>query len=78
MTSSCLPLMSSPAPMLPRSADNRRIVISTGESAALRRLAATLFASVLVSAAFVLAPEQPQQQASICEQHHSAEACRVW
>ncbi len=64
--------------MLPRSADNRSIVISTGENAALRRLAATLFASVLVSAAFLLAPEQPQQQASICQQHHSAEACRVW
>ena len=64
--------------MLPRSAGHRSIVISTGESAVLRRLAATLFASVLVSAAFVLAPEQPQQQASICQQHHSAEACRVW
>jgi len=52
--------------------------VSTGEVAALRRLAATLFASVLVSGAFLLAPEQPEQQASICQQHHSAEACRVW
>jgi len=50
----------------------------TDDGTALRRLAATVFASVLVSAAFVLAPEQPEQQASICLQHHSAEACRVW
>ena len=64
--------------MLPRSACNRSMVVETGESTALRRLAATVFASVLVSAAFVLAPEQPEQQASICQQHHSAEACRVW
>lgn len=70
--------MSSEVSMLPRSAGNRSIDTSIGESSALRRLAATLFASVLVSAAFVFAPEQPEQQASICQQHHSAEACRVW
>ena len=64
--------------MLPRGAGDRSMVVSTGEVAALRRLAATLFASVLVSGAFLLAPEQPEQQASICQQHHSAEACRVW
>ena len=64
--------------MLPRSVGNRSIAMSKGEGNALRRLAATVFASVLVSAAFVLAPEQPEQQASICQQHHSAEACRVW
>ena len=64
--------------MLPRIAGNRSIAMPTEESTALRRLAATVFASVLVSAAFVLAPEQPEQQASICQQHHSAEACRVW
>ena len=64
--------------MLPRGDGNRSIVVSTGEGNALRRLAATVFASMLVSAAFVLAPEQPEQQASICQQHHSAEACRVW
>ena len=64
--------------MLPRRSFNRGIALSACESTALRRLAATLFASVLVSGAFVLAPEQPEQQASICQQHHSAEACRVW
>ena len=64
--------------MLPRRSFNRGNALSAGESTALRRLAATLFASVLVSGAFVLAPEQPEQQASICQQHHSAEACRVW
>ena len=64
--------------MLPRNAGKRTTAMSTGETAALRRVAATLFAAVLVSGAFLLAPEQPQQQASICQQHHSAEACRVW
>ena len=64
--------------MLPRSAGDRSVVLATGEVAALHRLAATLFASLLVSGAFLLAPEQPEQQASICQQHHSAEACRVW
>ena len=37
-----------------------------------------LAASALLGAAFLLAPEQPEQQASICQQHHSVEACRVW
>ena len=64
--------------MLPRNIGHRTTVMLTGERAALRRVAASLFASMLVSGAFLLAPEQPQQQASICQQHHSAEACRVW
>lgn len=64
--------------MLPRSADSRRVLRSAGEREALHRLAATVFASVVVVGAFLLAPEKPEQQASICQQHHSVEACRVW
>jgi len=31
-----------------------------------------------VTGAFLLAPDQPQQQAAICERHQPAAACRVW
>ena len=44
----------------------------------LPQCAGALVAAALVTGAFVLAPEQPRQQASICERHHSAAACRVW
>jgi hypothetical protein len=33
---------------------------------------------LLVLAAAVLAPEQPDAQAEICERHNGAAACRVW
>ena len=33
---------------------------------------------VLVLAAAVLAPEQPEAQAEICERHNGVAACRVW
>jgi hypothetical protein len=29
-------------------------------------------------AALLLAPEQPQAQADICQRHNGAAACRVW
>ncbi|OUW56169.1 MAG: hypothetical protein CBD48_02755 [Cyanobacteria bacterium TMED188] len=32
----------------------------------------------LLSAAAVMAPEDPKAQASICQRHHSQDACRVW
>jgi len=32
----------------------------------------------LLLAAALLAPEQPLAQASICERHNGAAACRVW
>jgi len=44
----------------------------------LPQCAGALMASALVTGAFVLAPEQPRQQAFICERHHSVAACRVW
>ncbi|MFZ9147506.1 MAG: hypothetical protein ACO3B2_03005 [Vulcanococcus sp.] len=28
--------------------------------------------------ALVIAPEQPQAQAEICERHNGAAACRIW
>ncbi|WP_413441610.1 hypothetical protein [Synechococcus sp. MIT S1220] len=34
-------------------------------------------AALLVCAAFA-APEEPNEQASICLRHHSPAACRVW
>ena len=37
-----------------------------------------LMAPALCLIAIFLAPEQPQQLASICEKHHSAVACRVF
>ena len=33
---------------------------------------------VAVLAVLLLAPEQPQAQADICQRHNSAAACRVW
>ena len=32
----------------------------------------------LIIGALVIAPEEPDQQASICLRHHSPAACRVW
>lgn len=32
----------------------------------------------LVTFAIAVAPERPEQLASICEKHHSVDACRVW
>jgi hypothetical protein len=32
----------------------------------------------LVLSAFLLAPEQPQELAAICERHNGISACRVW
>ncbi len=42
------------------------------------RAGSALLAAALVTAAFLLAPERPEQRASICQEHHSAAACRVW
>ena len=32
----------------------------------------------LLTGAMLLAPEQPEQQASICQRHHPVVACQVW
>ena len=69
MTSSSLSVLSATAPIVARRSVMRlRLPQSVG----------VLMATALVTGAFVLAPEQPQQQASICERHHSAAVCRVW
>ncbi|MBM5804172.1 MAG: serine protease inhibitor [Cyanobacteria bacterium K_DeepCast_35m_m2_155] len=40
--------------------------------------APALLAVLLASAAVLLAPEQPHDQAAICQRHNGAAACRVW
>lgn len=37
-----------------------------------------IIAAALLVSALLLAPEEPVQQASICQRHHSVDACRVW
>ena len=69
MTSSSLSLLSSGGTIVPRRSQARL---------RLPHCAGALMAAALVTGAFVLAPEQPHQQASICERHHSSAACRVW
>ena len=64
--------------MLPPCDGSRVIRAAERQSISLQRVIKTLAASALLGAAFLLAPEQPEQQASICQQHHSIEACRVW
>ncbi|WP_392350091.1 hypothetical protein [Parasynechococcus sp.] len=32
----------------------------------------------LIVSALLLAPEEPVEQASICQRHNTVEACRVW
>ena len=69
MTSSSLSVLSSDTPIVARRPVMRlRLPQSVG----------ALMTAALVTGAFVLAPEQPQQQASICERHHSPDVCRVW
>ena len=64
--------------MLPPCDGSRVIRAAERQSIHLQRVIKALAASALLGAAFLLAPEQPEQQASICQQHHSVEACRVW
>jgi hypothetical protein len=40
--------------------------------------APALLVVVLSLAAVLIAPEQPHDQAAICQRHNGAEACRVW
>ncbi|MBM5826968.1 MAG: hypothetical protein FJ050_02765 [Cyanobacteria bacterium M_surface_7_m2_040] len=40
--------------------------------------APALLAVVLSLAAVLIAPEQPHDQAAICQRHNGAAACRVW
>ena len=38
----------------------------------------SIVAFAVLMAALVIAPDDPSSQASICERHHSSDACRVW
>ena len=64
--------------MLPPRQVHRGTSATVDHQPTLQRLMRVVVASALVGVAFLIAPEQPEQQASICQQHHSAEACRVW
>ena len=64
--------------MLPRQATVRRTRATGRQQTALLRSVLAAAAAALVGGAFLLAPEQPERQASICQQHHSVDACRVW
>lgn len=64
--------------MLPRREPIRRARAVDPQDLGLLRAVMAAAVAALVSGAFLLAPEQPEQQASICQQHHSVDACRVW
>ena len=38
----------------------------------------SIVALAMLIAALLLAPDDPRSQATICERHHSFDACRVW
>ena len=70
MTASCFstpsafnPSLAAGAPVIPR--------------LRVRQLVAPAVVAGLL-AALLLAPEQPQAQADICQRHNGAAACRVW
>jgi len=69
MTGSCLTLVPTSSIIAPR---RRALRLS------LSTTSAALVAAACISGAFLLAPEQPEQQASICQRHNSVDACRVW
>jgi len=63
--------------MLPQSRLSRRDRAQAQDTPRLRT-ASALLAAALVTGAFLLAPDRPEQSASICEHYHSEAACRVW
>ena len=63
--------------MLPESRVSRGDGSRTS-GAAVARTGSLLLAAALITGAFLLAPERPEQSASICQRYHSVEACRVW
>ena len=38
----------------------------------------SIVALAVLTAALLLAPDDPRSRATICERHHSFDACRVW
>ena len=47
-------------------------------SSVLSRVHPIILAGALLVSALFMAPEEPAQQASICQRLHSVDACRVW
>ncbi len=73
MASSCLRASAISVSMLPRRACPR-IVQGQQRGWAFH----FVLPAALLTGAMLLAPEQPEQQASICQRHHPVVACQVW
>ena len=69
MTASCLS-----APL----ASSRRLAVRRRSGVAPSGVLAIASAATVLFLALVIAPEQPQAQAEICERHNGAAACRIW
>jgi hypothetical protein len=63
--------------MLPQSRASRRHRAKVQDTARVRTCSA-LFAAAMVTGALLMAPDRPEQSASICQHYHSEAACRVW
>ncbi|MEJ6584692.1 MAG: serine protease inhibitor [Synechococcus sp. ChSW.bin.154] len=63
--------------MLPQSRVSRRDRAQPQDTSRVR-IGSALLAAALVSGALLMAPDQPEQSASICQHYHSEAACRVW
>ena len=63
--------------MLPQSQVLRRDRAKAKDTAWVRTGSA-LLAGALVTGALLIAPDRPEQSASICQHYHSEAACRVW
>lgn len=85
MVASC-PVLTPPAslrpprkgsiPLRPRQSKPVRALV--GPSGWEPVLGPALVVGLWLFAAAVVAPEQPQNQAAICQRHNGPEACRVW
>jgi hypothetical protein len=63
--------------MLPQSRASRRHRAKVQDTARVRTGSA-LFVAAMVTGALLMAPDRPEQSASICQHYHSEAACRVW
>ena len=63
--------------MLPQSRATRRHRARAQDTPGVRTGSA-LLAAALVTGALLIAPDRPEQSASICQHYHSEAACRVW
>lgn len=73
MASSYLHTSTIPEPMLPRRDCSRA---AQGQQTGFAF--GFVLAAALLTGAMLLAPEQPEQQGSICERHNPVLACQVW